>query len=128
MRWKGLVLVLAIFGSLGGLMTCEAAPLVPLRDFFRNPELSSVEWSPDGTQLAFLAPVERRFNLFVQKPDEDKPKQITNVTDRDIGGYFWKNGHTLVYLKDDGGDENFHLYAVNIDNGKTIDLTPFLKE
>ena len=114
-----------MFFSLGGLEIGEAAPQVPLRDFFRNPELASLELSPDGTQLAFLAPVERRLNLFVQKLGEAQPRQVTSVTDRDIGGYFWKGGNTLIYLKDDGGDENYHIYAVDLTNGKTSDLTPF---
>ena len=121
-RW---VIILAMFFSLGGLEIGEAAPQVPLRDFFRNPELASLELSPDGTQLAFLAPVERRLNLFVQKLGEAQPRQVTSVTDRDIGGYFWKGGNTLIYLKDDGGDENYHIYAVDLTNGKTSDLTPF---
>ena len=125
MNWGKWVLVLTMCISLSGSGVGEAAGLVPLRDFFRNPELAALELSPDGSQVAFLAPVERRLNLFVQKLNEDKPRQVTEVKDRDIGGYFWKNANTLVYLKDDGGDENYHLFAVDLVSGKTRDLTPF---
>ena len=111
--------------SMGAWVTGEAAPQIPLREFFRNPELAALELSPDGKQVAFLAPVERRLNLFVQGVNEEKPRQVTDIRDRDIGGYFWKNGNTLIYLKDDGGDENYHLYAVDIASGQTRDLTPF---
>ena len=100
MNWKRWVLVLTMSISLGAIATGEAAPQVPLRDFFRNPELSALELSPDGLQVAFLAPVERRLNLFVQKIGEEKPRQVTDVRDRDIGGYFWKNANTLIYLKE----------------------------
>lgn len=111
--------------SAGSVALGEAAPQVPLRDFFRNPEISSLTLSPNGVLLAYLAPVERRLNLFVQKRGETTARQVTEVRDRDIGGYFWKGNDTLIYLKDDGGDENYHLFAVNITNGKTQDLTPF---
>ena len=125
MNWRRWVFILVMSISMGGLATGETAPQIPLRDFFRNPELSSLELSPDGKQVAFLAPVERRLNLFVQEVSGENPRQVTDVRDRDIGGYFWKNANTLIYLKDDGGDENYHLYAVDIVSGQTRDLTPF---
>ena len=125
MNWRRWVFILTMSISMGVWSTGEAAAQIPLRDFFRNPELSALELSPDGKQVAFLAPVERRLNLFVQGVNEEKPRQVTDVRDRDIGGYFWKNGATLIYLKDDGGDENYHLFAVDIVSGQTRDLTPF---
>ena len=67
MNWRKWVLVLTMCISMNGAGAGEAAGLVPLRDFFRNPELAALELSPDGSQVAFLAPVERRLNLFVQK-------------------------------------------------------------
>ncbi|MFH2096268.1 MAG: S9 family peptidase, partial [Bacteroidota bacterium] len=33
-------------------------PVVPLEDFFRNPEKSGYQISPDGTYLSYLAPYE----------------------------------------------------------------------
>ena len=125
MNWRRWVFILTMSISMGTWVTGEAAPQIPLREFFRNPELSALELSPDGKQVAFLAPVERRLNLFVQGVNEEKPRQVTDVRDRDIGGYFWKNANTLIYLKDDGGDENYHLYAVDLASGQTRDLTPF---
>ena len=125
MNWRRWVLVLTISMTFGAAGSGEAAAAVPLRDFFRNPELASLELSPDGTTVAFMKPVERRFNLFVQRIGEEKPRQVTDVRDRDIGGFFWKNAQTLIYLKDDGGDENYHLYAVDLASGNTRDLTPF---
>ena len=124
-KWQRWVLILTIWFSVAGAAPAEAAPLVPLRDFFRNPEVASLTLSPDGLHLAYMAPVERRLNLFVQKRGETSARQVTDIRDRDIGGYFWKGNDSLIYLKDDGGDENYHLYAVNLTSGKTQDLTPF---
>ncbi len=31
----------------------------------------------------------------------------------------------MLYIQDQGGDENWHLYSVDLDSGNTIDLSPF---
>lgn len=109
---------------------------IPLRDFFRNPELSRFNLSPDAKHLAYMAPVKNRMNIFVMKREDlkegffqniekGKVKQLTSVTQRDIAGYFWKGNENIVYVRDFGGDENFHLFSVNILTGEEIDLTPF---
>ena len=41
------------------------APRIPLRDFFRNPAETEFRISPDGRFIAWLAPFERRLNVFV---------------------------------------------------------------
>lgn len=103
----------------------EEIPLIPLRDFFRNPEQYSFSLSPKGDYFAFLAPWKNRLNIFVQKVNETESKRITSVTDRDLAGYFWASNNRIVYLRDQAGEENFHLFAVNIDGSKPIELTPF---
>ena len=96
-----------------------------VEDFFRNPEKSSYQISPDGNSISFLAPVDSRMNLFVEGVGSDDAKQITHETDRDIAGYFWANNNRLLYIKDFGGDENYHLFAVDADGENLSDLTPF---
>ncbi len=98
---------------------------IPLKDFFKNPKKSGYQISPDGKYISYLGPYKKRMNIFVRPIDSEKAKRITKVTDRDLGGYFWKSGSRLVYLKDNAGDENFHLYAVNADGSGLKDLTPF---
>ncbi len=45
---------------------------------------------------------------------------------RGVKSYFWAftNQH-IVYRQDTNGDENWHIYAVNITSNETKDLTPF---
>ena len=107
-----------------GINTSAQAP-IPLKDFFKNPEKSGYQISPDGKYISYLGPYKKRMNIFVRPIDGEKAKQITKVTDRVLGGYFWKSGSRLVYLKDNAGDENFHIYAVNADGSDLKDLTPF---
>ena len=90
-------------------------PTIPLRDFFRNPQTTGYELSPSGALIGFLKPVDSRLNIFVQPKSGGEAKQITQVKDRDIRGFFWKGDKYLLYLKDNGGDENFHLYVTGSD-------------
>ena len=98
---------------------------IPVRDFFRHPERSNFRISPDGKTLASLQPYERRMNIYVQPIAGGEPKRLTNETARDIPDHFWKGPDRLVYVKDFGGDENFHVVAVNKDGSGLKDLTPF---
>lgn len=107
-------------------MTTDIRPQFPLRDFFRNPEKTNFQISPNGKFIAFLQPYNNRLNIFVYERDnKEHVRQITNETNRDIRGYFWKNDTTLLYTQDFGGDENEHLYAVDLEESETRDLTPY---
>ncbi|MCI0531290.1 MAG: S9 family peptidase, partial [candidate division Zixibacteria bacterium] len=113
--------------SIIGLVACSQAPKqIPMRDFFKNPEKAYYQVSPDGNFISFTMPYETRMNIFVQaRGSQEEPKRITSVTDRDIWQYFWKGSDRLLFMRDFGGDENFHLFAVDRSGEKTVDLTPF---
>ncbi len=99
----------------------------PVELFFSNPEKAAYRLSPNGEYMAFLSPYENRLNIHVQKIGTDEIVRITEEKDRDISGYFWKNDNRLVFMKDFGGDENYHIVAVDKDGGNLKDLTPFEK-
>ena len=98
---------------------------IPLKDFFRNPERTDYAISPNGKYLSFLAPYKGRLNVFLQEISGGEPQRLTNVTERDIAKYLWGNDRTILYIKDNAGDENFHLYSVFTDGSGSKDLTPF---
>lgn len=112
-------------------------PQYGVRDFFSNPPQSSYRLSDDGRWLSYMAPApgdggpSPRRNLFVQALDGSTrvgaPRQLTRESARDIGAYQWKGSQTLIYQKDFGGDENFHVVSVNVATGKVTDLTPHEK-
>lgn len=106
-------------------MTTTNVPHIPLEDFFKNPKKSAYALSPDGQYLAYLAPYKNRKNIFVQKIGSETSKRVTNVTDRDLSGFSWGNNDRLLYVRDFGGDENFHLFSVTKDGADEKDLTPF---
>jgi len=101
------------------------AKQIPLENFFKNPEKSSYQISPDGSFYSFMAPYKNRMNIFIQKIGDSSATQLTFEEARDIAGYFWPNNEQIVFLKDEGGDENFHLFGVNIDGSNPIGFTDF---
>jgi dipeptidyl aminopeptidase/acylaminoacyl peptidase len=101
------------------------AKQIPLEDFFKNPEKAGYQLSPGGTYFSFTAPYMDRMNIFVQEIGADSATRLTSETDRDINGYFWPNDNQILYLKDQGGDENFRLYGINVDGTNPVCYTPF---
>jgi len=106
----------------------EAPPeLLPLELLFGNPDRVRPRLSPDGTHIAWLAPHEGVLNIWVAPADALAEAQpITSDTGRGIRRFHWaySNQH-ILYSQDEGGDENFHVHAVNIETGASRDLTPF---
>lgn len=113
-----------------GAVTAQAQPAkqYPLRDFFKNPEQAYFRLSPDGQYIGFMQPYETRLNIFVQPIDKvgskDGIKRVTAETARSISNYFFKGPQHVLYTKDFGGDENFHVVMADINTGKVQDLTP----
>lgn len=114
-----------------GFASCKPAlkpaPPVAMEDFFRNPEKTAFRLSPNGEYFSYLAPWEKRLNVFVQKIGADSAVRITSEKDRDIAGYLWKGDNRILFLKDTGGDENYQLYGVNPDGADLKGLTVFEK-
>ncbi len=100
--------------------------IIPRRILFGNPDKTSPRISPDGKRLAYIAPVNDVLNIWVGTIGQDNFQPVTNDTDRGIRFYFWAadNKH-LLYIQDLGGNENWRLYATNIETRETRDLTPF---
>ncbi|MBX2988386.1 MAG: S9 family peptidase [Bdellovibrionaceae bacterium] len=102
----------------------EEPPRIPVRDFFKNPEITSFVISNDGHWLAYLKPWEKRMNIFVRPVGGGEEKRLTSMKDRDVAGFFWK-GESVLYVRDFGGDENFHVFSVNVKTGAEKELTPY---
>ena len=105
----------------------ELPPPIPRDVLFGNPEKASPQLSPDGKHLAYLAPDGKNvLQVWVRTVGKEDDRPVTRDEKRGIRQYYWAydNQH-LLYLQDAGGNENYHLYAVRLDDDKTRDLTPF---
>jgi dipeptidyl aminopeptidase/acylaminoacyl peptidase len=107
------------------------AELIPRRVLFGNPERISPRISPDGTQLAWIAPHEGVLNVWLAPAGADgvdwaQARVITDDKDRGIRTFAWAHdGRHVLYLQDTGGDENFRLHDVDLETMQRRDLTPF---
>jgi dipeptidyl aminopeptidase/acylaminoacyl peptidase len=106
--------------------------LIPLPVLFGNPERIMPRISPDGSQLAWLAPHEGVLNVWLapisagQGVDWTAARVVTDDTDRGIRQFGWAHdGRHLLYIQDAGGDENWRLYDVDLPTMQRRDLTPF---
>ncbi len=105
----------------------ELPSLIPRDLLFGNPERASPELSPDGLRLAWLAPDTKNvLQVWVKTLGKDDDKIVTADKKRGIRQFYWaKDNRTLLYLQDADGDENFHVYGVDLDSGNVRDYTAF---
>ena len=91
-------------------------PLIDRELLFGNPEIASAELSPDGKYLAFLKPWQDTRNVWVKEISEPfhAARLMTTETKRPIPGFVWtRDGKHICYVKDNDGDENYNVYAVD---------------
>ncbi len=105
----------------------QLPPLIPRETLFGNPERTRPQLSPDGKYLAYIAPDEKNvLQVWLRTVGQDDNRKLTDDQKRGIRMYFWTyNAEQLIYQQDSDGDENFHLYSVNIQSDIVRDLTPF---
>jgi dipeptidyl aminopeptidase/acylaminoacyl peptidase len=102
-------------------------PLIPRKVFFGNPDKDSVQISPDGAHIAYLAPRDGVLNVWVAPRENlSDARPITQDTGRGIRFFMWAytNSH-ILYIQDKGGDENWRLFSVDLTSTESKDLTPF---
>src|SRR5260370_9889183 len=124
----GCLLVLgALAVASGASAGAELRPLIPRDVLFGNPERTSPQISPDGKRLGWLAQEKKNvLQVWVKTIGNDDAKMVTADKKRGIRQYLWaQDNHTLLYLQDSDGDENYHVYGVNLDNNTVRDYTPF---
>ncbi len=100
-------------------LTVGSAPALAqkkgVEHFFKKPQFSAFQISPDGKNLAALAPIEDRMNIVVMDLETRQARAVTGVTSQDINGFQWANNERLLFNMDKDGSESFGLFAVNID-------------
>ncbi|MGB2988118.1 MAG: S9 family peptidase [Phycisphaerae bacterium] len=104
----------------------NSTPLIARSALFGNPDKASPKISPDGSKLAYLADVDGVLNVWVGPVDDPSAaKPVTKDKKRGIRMYGWTyNNRYIVYIQDKDGDENWHLYATDLETNETRDLTP----
>jgi len=100
--------------------------LIARAALFGNPVRTQARLSPDGRYISFLAPKEGVLNVWLAPfPDLERARPITADRKRGIREHYWAytGGHVL-YVQDEGGDENWRVFSVDVESGMEMDLTP----
>lgn len=105
----------------------QLPPLIPREVIFANPQKQLPQISPDGTRLAYLAPEKNVLNIWVKTVGKQDDAPVTRESHRPILIYRWApDGDHILYEQDSDGDENWHVYLVELKTKHIRDLTPFL--
>ena len=107
-------------------MIRTAHSLIPRRTLFDNPTFFGARISPDGRWISWLAPVDGVLNVWLAPAGDVKAgAPVTRTTGRPINWQDWTaDGRFLMFLNDETGDENHHLFVVDPMTCALRDLTP----
>ena len=110
-----------------GAARADLPPLIERALLFGNPERSVPRISADGTRISYAAPDDKDvLQVFVRTLGKDDARAITADKKRGIRTYEWAaDDRTVLYLQDNDGDENFHLFGADVATGSVRDYTPF---
>ncbi len=97
-------------------------------DYFAKPKASSFSLSPNGKYMSYMendASGNKKRHVYIKEIATGKVNLAIEEKDELIKDYGWINNERLFYAMDKGGDENFHVYGVDIDGSNAKDLTPY---
>jgi dipeptidyl aminopeptidase/acylaminoacyl peptidase len=110
------ILLLASIATASGDKAGVPAPLIDRDIIFGNPEIAAAELSPDGRYIALLKPWKDTRNVYVKAVGDpfSAARLLTTETKRPVAGYLWtRDSKYILFAKDNNGDENFNVYAVD---------------
>ena len=111
----------AVAATAPGLVGADLPPLLDRDLFSGDPEVLGAQLSPDGASLTFVKPYAAEpggdavLNVWVKGVDEpfEAARPLT-AADRPVLTSFWsEDSRYVLYVQDTGGDENFHVWAVD---------------
>jgi len=112
------------------LTDTDLPPLLPVRDFVANTSYNGdYRISPDGKKLAWKAVAGSQEEIFVRSLNHQNSQDDSRSLGFNAQAYpfVWaQDSQHLLFIKDAGGDENFHLFRANINAGEQepVDITP----
>ncbi|MGB2370015.1 MAG: S9 family peptidase [Flavobacteriaceae bacterium] len=95
-------------------------------DYFAKPASSSFQLSPNGTYLSYREKDDNLKNhVYVKNIETNQVKRVITEGEELVRGYGWANDSRLIYVMDKGGNEDYHLFAVDVDGSNQKELTPY---
>lgn len=99
-----------------------------VEDYFSKPQVSSFKLSPNGKYVSYREKDEKgKRHIYIKDVKTNTVTKVIEEKEELVRQYFWANDNRLLFMKDKGGDENYHIYGINTDGSNLKDLTPFEK-
>jgi len=95
-----------------------------LQRLYHTRSVGAGRWSPDGRQICFTSNASGRQNLWVVDARGGWPLQLTVSDQRQIPGGWSPDGKWITFQSDNNGDEQWDLFAVSTENGRTTTCEP----
>lgn len=106
-------------------LPAELPELLPKEVFFSGGGKGSAKISPDGSRIAYIN-VEAGIDFYIKSRDKNDDRLVVKGSGEGIAAYTWvMDSKHVIYMQDSQGDENFHIYALNVETGVTRDLVSF---
>lgn len=129
------VLIVVVFTSAGSVFAEDISPegvseglppLIPREVLFGNPQKGYPQISPDGEMISYVAALNDVLNVWVKTIGMEDDRPVTIDTNQGVLFYGWRaDSKGIIYVQDQEGNENYHLYGVDLKSGKIHDYTPF---
>lgn len=122
------LVLLCLLTSLAASAQDAGVPLISRDLLFGNPERFRPGISPNGESLSWLAPDEKNVLQVWVRPLTAKDGAVTVTADkkRGIRSYSWsEDSKSILFAQDGDGDENFHVFQVELASKNVRDLTPW---
>lgn len=95
-------------------------------DYFKTPDVFSFSLSPDGKYLSYMKRRETgERDVYLKETATQKERLLIKQGEDLIRGFFWANENRILYLQDKGGNENYHLFGIDVDGSNKKELTPY---
>ncbi|MDC0714565.1 S9 family peptidase [Stigmatella sp. ncwal1] len=129
--------VLAVAALLPALVLAAPPPVAPVKkssarpskeytidQFMATTDFEGASFSPDEKKLLFSSNGSGIFNAYSVSVKGGKPTPLTqSKTDSTFAVSYFPKDERILYTRDQGGNENSHLYVRGLD-GQEKDLTP----
>jgi dipeptidyl aminopeptidase/acylaminoacyl peptidase len=113
---KKFFLLMPLMGlMMNSILAADETPILDRQLFFGNPQIAGGQLSPDGKTISFLKAYDGIMNIWIKDFDEsfESARPITD-SKRPLMGYSWsEDGKYILYVKDNDGDENMNVWAVD---------------
>ena len=123
-----LVLSLAVITIVLLCVSCAkqgpVAKKYSLETFFSVYRTWGGAFSPEEKTIAFISNRSGQYSIWTVTKSGGEPTQLTDFEDAVFFVTWCKHENSLIFSRDTGGDENYHIYIMAANGGDPVDLTP----